>query len=428
MTSRDVALRLNLDPWRPEDLVVLESANTAEMTRFLGGPEDARDLAARHAEYLGFAENDSGAMFRILADGEPVGYAGWWREEHDGEPAYEIGCAVMPEWQGRGVATEALRRVVRLAAARGDAPVVGYANAENEASNSLCRRLGFELRGAGLFPSDDGGTTVNVWMLDVSPLDLTGRHPDFEEHFDEGVLDETTWWPYYTPHWSSRQLTAARYSVGGPGLELRIDPDTPPWAPELDGEIRVSHLQTGQRSGPLGSDVGQHRFRPGLIVREEQPERRLLLPHFGVIEARLAAIGHPSAMVALWPIGFEDEPHDCGEICIAEIFGSEVGEDHGWVGVGVKPQNDPRLTEDFEKIRVAGDLTQPHDYAVEWTRDELRFFIDHRWVKTVRQTIDYPVQLMLDVYEFPPEEGERDAAALPHRFRVTSLRTYPPVG
>ena len=130
-------------------------------------------------------------------------------------------------------------------------------------------------------------------------------------------------------------------------------------------------------------------------------------------------------MVAFWPIGFEERPDDCGEICIAEIFGSEIDGTGGWVGLGVKPQNDPRLREDFEKIRVDGDLTAFHDYAVEWTADRLRFFIDGRWVKTVAQRIDYPVQLMLDVYEFPPESAGRDAASLPHRFRVAHVRTYP---
>ena len=45
----------------------------------------------------------------------------------------------------------------------------------------------------------------------------------------------------------------------------------------------------------------------------------------------------------------------------------------------------------------------------------MRFFIDGRWVKTVVQAIDYPVQFMLDVYEFPPADGSRDTAALPAR-------------
>ncbi len=161
-------------------------------------------------------------------------------------------------------------------------------------------------------------------------------------------------------------------------------------------------------------------------MREAQPEHRGWLPHFGVIEVRMAAIRHPAAMVAFWPIGFEEQPDECGEICIAEIFGSDLDDDGGWVGVGVKPQNDPRLTLDFEKVRVDGDLTDFHDYAVEWSPERMRFFIDGRWVKTVPQRIDYPVQLMLEVYEFPDAGGRRDLDALPHRLRVARVRSFPP--
>ena len=67
-----------------------------------------------------------------------------------------------------------------------------------------------------------------------------------------------------------------------------------------------------------------------------------------------------------------------------------------------------------------------HDYAVEWMPDRVRFFVDGRWVKTVAQRIDYPLQLMLDVYEFPRHDGSRDTAALPHRFRVERVRTFAP--
>ncbi|QIG38827.1 GNAT family N-acetyltransferase [Microbacterium sp. 4R-513] len=419
---------MTIEPWAAGDLPLLEHLNAPEMTVHLGRPETPDELAARHERYLLSWQAGTARMFRIEVDGEPAGGIGWWPVEHDRAPAYETGWSVLPEFQGRGVAGAALRLVIRgVRDARDRMLLVAYPGVDNAPSNALCRRAGFEHRGSATQPWRDGELTFNVWVLDMSPLDLTGRAPDIEEHFDEGVLDETLWWPFYTPHWSSRERAAARYTVGAPGLELRIDADTPPWAPELDGELRVSHVQTGQFAGPAGSGVGQHRFRGGLTVREAQPERRLWLPQFGVIEARFAAIRHPAAMVALWPIGFEEDPDDCGEICIAEIFGSELDDTGGWVGVGVKPQNDPRLREDFEKIRVEGDLTEPHDYAVEWTPERLRFFIDHRWVKTVNQTLDYPVQLMLDVYEFPPQDGTRDAAALPHRFRVTSVRTYPPV-
>lgn len=154
-------------------------------------------------------------------------------------------------------------------------------------------------------------------------------------------------------------------------------------------------------------------------MREEQPEHRGLTPRYGVIGARLAAIRHPQAMVAFWMIGVEESPDDCGEICIAEIFGSELGRAEGLVGVGVKQQTDPRLRTDFDTSRIDADLTQLHDYRAEWDPDEIRFFIDDRLVKTVHQQIDYPMMLMLEVYELPDgSTGPRDTSAHPLRFTV----------
>lgn len=420
-------MRVTLRLWGPEDMPVLERNNTPAMTTHLGGPESGEELQQRHARYLRLVKTGQARMFRIDVDDVPAGSIGWWETVHEGVDAYETGWSVFPEWQGQGVAGAALHELIRLVSVEGERDVlVAYPGVDNASSNALCRRAGFQHTGSATEPWRGGQLTFNSWVLDMSPLELRDRVPDHDERFSGSTLDESRWWPYYTPHWSSREATAARWRTGADGLTLRIDADTPPWSVEYDGDVRTSHLQTGQFSGPVGSAIGQHRFRDGLIVREAQPERRLWLPHFGVIEVRMRAIRHPAAMVAFWPIGFEDRPEDSGEICICEIFGNELDDAGGWVGVGVKPQRDPRLELDFEKIRVEGDLTDFHDYAVEWDARRIRFFIDGRWVKTVTQSIDYPVQLMLDVYELPTESGQRDAAAHPLRFDVARVRTFPP--
>lgn len=157
---------VTLEPWSDDDLDVLRRANTAELTRYLGGVEPDDALAQRHAEYL---DPGGGAhMFRVEVDGVVAGYAGWWEQEHDGAPAYEVGCVIEPAWQGRGVATTVLTEVVRRAASAGEArPIVGYGNVENQASHALCARVGFTLTGTGHFPAVDGGEplTVDVWMI-----------------------------------------------------------------------------------------------------------------------------------------------------------------------------------------------------------------------------------------------------------------------
>jgi hypothetical protein len=98
--------------------------------------------------------------------------------------------------------------------------------------------------------------------------------------------------------WSSPERCAARYEVGGGHLRLLIEADHKPWCPELDGEVRVSSLQTGVLAGPVGSKVGQHRFTPHAVVREAQENVRLYTPHYGRIETRCRVTDDPYTMVA----------------------------------------------------------------------------------------------------------------------------------
>lgn len=246
---------------------------------------------------------------------------------------------------------------------------------------------------------------------------------EFDEQFSEAELDPARWLPYYLPHWSGRDAAAARYRIVEGILELRIDADTPVWHPAAVPGMRVSNLQTAHRAGALGSTDGQHRTNPLLFVEEVVPDVRLYTPRFGRIEARVRAIADPDCMVALWLIGVEDSPEQSAEICVFEIFGTDVRPGSAQIGVGVKPHGDPRVSLEFEQVRVDIDVTQWHDYAVEWTRTDIRFFVDDRLVKSVRQCIDYPMQLMLNLYEFGAT-GRPDDADYPKLFRVDHIRGY----
>jgi hypothetical protein len=246
---------------------------------------------------------------------------------------------------------------------------------------------------------------------------------EFDESFAGDTLDRSRWLPHYLPHWSSRGRSAARYRIGEGVLRLRVEEDQEPWCPELDGELRVSSLQTGVFAGPLGSTIGQHRFHPDAVVREEQENVRLYTPRYGRIELRAKAIDDPRAMVALWLIGYGDQPGRSGEICVCEIFGREVGPASALVGVGIHPFGDPKLVDEFEKVRIDVDVRDFHTYAAEWTPDGVTFLVDGVPVKRVAQSPDYPLQLMLDIYEFPAEAGEAPGD-YPKEFVVDYVRGY----
>ena len=247
----------------------------------------------------------------------------------------------------------------------------------------------------------------------------------FEDTFEGDRLDERRWVAHYLPQWSSREQSAARYEVGGGCLRLLIEADQQPWCPELDGEIRVSSLQTGVFAGPVGTAVGQHRFHPRAVVRESQRNVRLYTPHYGLIEMRARAVADPLDMVALWLIGYEDEPDRSAEICVCEIFGRDVGPQRAAVGMGVHPFGDPRIVDNFSREVLPIDAREPHVYAAEWTRESVSFFVDDEHVKTVHQSPSYPMQLMLGIYEFPADaSGPTGSIAYPKEFTVDYVRGY----
>jgi beta-glucanase (GH16 family) len=185
----------------------------------------------------------------------------------------------------------------------------------------------------------------------------------------------------------------------------------------------VSSLQTGVFAGPVGSRLGQHRFNRDAVVREGQRNRRLYTPQYGRIELRAKALDDPRSMVALWLIGYEDEPSRSAEICVCEIFGRDVHANGAAVGMGVHPFGDPSIVDDFSAETVPIDAREFHVYAAEWTCDQVAFVVDGELVKTVQQSPAYPMQLMLSIYEFPPADPP---PAYPKAFVVDYVRGYAP--
>jgi hypothetical protein len=190
--------------------------------------------------------------------------------------------------------------------------------------------------------------------------------------------------------------------------------------------MRVSNIQTGTFSGPVGSPIGQHRHRPDLTVRTAQPRRALYTPAEGLVEAVVRASSDPTCMVAFWLVGFEEISPACsGEICVAELFGSAIGRQRAGVRVGMKAHDDPRLRDDMEEIALDIDATNWHTYAAEWTPERIRFMVDDQLVRTVHQRIDYPLQIMIDLFEFPAGD-HRDPAVYPKVAEVRAVRGYRP--
>lgn len=244
-----------------------------------------------------------------------------------------------------------------------------------------------------------------------------------DDHFDSDDLDRSVWLPYYLPQWAGREASRARYRVRSGSLELFIAPDQTPWLPDIEGDLRVSSLQTGCFAGPIGSTIGQHRTNEELRVVEAQDNVRLATPRFGAIELRARWAPVAGQMVALWMIGFEDRPNRSAEICVCEIFGDEAQPGHTLVGMGLHPFNDPDIEDDFDQVEAAIDVSGWHSYAAIWTPADVTFFLDDEPVKRVEQAPQYPMQLMMNIYDFEPPSAVRSAAP----FEIERLRILEPV-
>jgi hypothetical protein len=247
---------------------------------------------------------------------------------------------------------------------------------------------------------------------------MTTASPGFFDDFAGTALDTAVWVPHYLPMWSSRAASAASYRVAGSELRLAIPPEQEPWcAADHEEPLRVSGIQSGVFSGPVGSTIGQQPFREGLLVQEFQPTQWGWTTKFGRLDVRARMVLDPRSMASVWMVGLEDAPERSGEICVFEIFGDALGtDDRGLptaaVGEGIHPFRDPTLVEDFATTRLAIDVAQFHTYGAQWQPGRVTFSVDGALIRTVNQAPDYPMQLMVAVFDFPAKPVATDAPAV----------------
>jgi hypothetical protein len=262
-----------------------------------------------------------------------------------------------------------------------------------------------------------------VTTQDEGELDRSTYRLIFAEDFAGRSIDERRWVAHYLPQWTTPERSAARYDLHPGWATLRNEGDQPAWLPD-DGELRVSNLQTATFSGPVDSERGTHRHRTGLRVRTAQTTRRLFTPSEGLVEARLRASADPTVLLALWLVGVEEgAPEESGEICVAELYGHSVGPGRSTVRMGIKAHHDPRLREDMRDVALDLDATDWHTYSATWTADTTRIYVDDQLIRTIDQGMAYPLQLMLDLFEFPPQ-GPRDPADYPKVGDVAAVRGW----
>ncbi|MFP5112991.1 GNAT family N-acetyltransferase [Bacillaceae bacterium C204] len=160
---------IQIKPWEDKDLDILFRLNAPEMMQHLGGPESDKQILKRHKRYLELS--DRGCMFSIilLPEREPVGSVGFWQTTWNDESVYETGWSVLPSYQGKGIATIAVKLAIEEASAENKYKYIhAFPSIANPASNAICRKLNFQFISECEFEYPPGCMMhCNNWRLNI---------------------------------------------------------------------------------------------------------------------------------------------------------------------------------------------------------------------------------------------------------------------
>ena len=142
--------RLRFRTWRPSDFDVYEGwCSRMEIMRYLGGKTFDRIQAWRHMAYLrGHWEMLGHGYYATeeKASGNLIGRVGF--TSHPGWPGFELGWTIIPEYQGRGYATEAAGMLLEYAFQElKQRRVISLIHPDNAPSRRVAEKLGQTIEG-----------------------------------------------------------------------------------------------------------------------------------------------------------------------------------------------------------------------------------------------------------------------------------------
>jgi len=120
-------------------------------------------------------------------------------------------------------------------------------------------------------------------------------------------------------------------------------------------------------------------------------------------------------MTAAWLVGTEHRsPAESGEICVFEIDAESIGETTA-ARTGIKAHHDPHLSSDMKEVTLPLDASTPRTWFVEWRTGETVIGCQNGTLRRVAQAPDYPLFLMIDLFEIGPRGGDYPKSATIHR-------------
>lgn len=136
--------RIKLRKYEERDFNLLKRLlGDPKMMKHLGGPESKEKLKERHQRYL---TSEGCYTIEEIKTKKSVGWIGNWEITKNNEKVWETGWNILPEYQQKGIATEATRLILeKMRKEQKYQYVHAYPSVDNKASNALCKKAGFTL-------------------------------------------------------------------------------------------------------------------------------------------------------------------------------------------------------------------------------------------------------------------------------------------
>ncbi len=223
-------------------------------------------------------------------------------------------------------------------------------------------------------------------------------YPAMSDEFNDETLDKTKWHPN-NPTWLGRQpgyFSKDNVTVKDGSLQLSARAEDLPEVPE-----------------------GYHTFTTAAVKSVE----RVL---YGYFEIRAKPM-NSAASSAFW--FYAQDPEWWTEIDVFEICGKGKNLDRRYfmnLHVFKTPQRGENHTEDQAiwdaPFRFAEDF---HIYALEWNKDELKFYVDGKLLRTSKNTEWHqPLHLNFDSETMPEWFGLPEKDDLPSTFYIDYVRCW----
>jgi RimJ/RimL family protein N-acetyltransferase len=158
MTAADIELRLRME-------------TDPQMMAELGGPRPPEAIERAHAQSLVMAAEGRCWPLKVIPDGSTSAAGGVvvFESSHAAETICEIGWMILPEFQHRGIASQAVRTVLdRARVERKFGQIHAFPAVTNVPSNKVCEKNGFANLGGCDFVFAGRALRCNHWRIDLS--------------------------------------------------------------------------------------------------------------------------------------------------------------------------------------------------------------------------------------------------------------------